>query len=172
MALGWQQSLRDEDASQHVVAEAPFVRLAVADETGCWDPHDEEHPGWNITDQTTILPYGECRYLIELAFGQTVFIDLVSADLVEAIICDDDDYDRWAEGEFCLDVCRFYPEVASESYCQIAFRTATAGVYDLIVRNPEGECVDVTIRIVAAPIGRTATKGPVRETRLERSRMR
>src|SRR5262249_28184200 len=53
----------------------------------------EGHPAWNITDEVNLPDHSECRYILELLYGQSVAIELDSATSLEVFVCEDDDYD-------------------------------------------------------------------------------
>ncbi|MGH9630383.1 MAG: hypothetical protein ACRD7E_18880, partial [Bryobacteraceae bacterium] len=128
----------------------------------------DDHPGWNISDDFDLPARGECRYLIELVSSQTASIYVASTHPVAISVCDDDEYDSWAEGVF-----RLAPdsEVVS-AVCNglleaIRFRALRTGAYDLIVNNPGGQSTHVAICITAPP-ARQAAKGPGRKTGMGR----
>lgn len=154
MAAGRQQPSKEAEPCQRgALIEPPFLHVDLTAEDGRCRRPCEEHPGWNITDQITLPPYGECRYVIELVSDQAASIGLASIGPVEVLICDDDDYDCLEDCKSCLEACCVVAETMSErTPHEIMFRAASTGVYDVIVRNPTDECAAVVIRIFAGPM--------------------
>ena len=126
----------------------------------------DEHPGWNISDEIDLPPRGECRYVVELACGQTASVRVAGIHPIAIKVCDDDDYDFCQDGDSppisdsgVVTAMRDEPSVA------FAFPAPRSGVYDLILSNPSGQSTHVAICITAPP-ARQAAKGPRLETGL------
>jgi hypothetical protein len=104
---------------------------------------EDDHPGWNISDEINLLPSAECRYVIELVTGQTVSIGVASTHPVAIAICDDDLYDSPQEKVSWL-------EPDSSSY-NFRFRARRTTAYDFMLNNRGEQATHVLVSITAPP---------------------
>jgi hypothetical protein len=138
-----------------VLVGIPQVRLGFAAE--------DDHPGWNISDEIDLSPRGECRYLIELVCGQKASVRVAVTHPVMIAVCDDDDYDSWQKRESWLaSHCEIVSVACDGSSDVIEFRALRTGPYDLIFSNTGDQSTHATI-CIAAPPARQSAKGPGRE---------
>jgi hypothetical protein len=161
VAIPWKPPLQLLDSLRGIIdrlIRIPRIHLRVSSR--------EDHPGWNIVDQIELQPHSECRYLVEVVRGQAVFIGLTSGRPVDLMVCDDDEYESLGEN-------KSWPEpsyIGGAALCdrttdRFTFHAARTGLHDVVVSNPNGQSIDVVVRITAPAVFVLAKRRPVRETR-------
>lgn len=146
------------------------IRKAIGSRVGTRQGHagsalpDGDYPGWNISDEIDLPPYGECRYVVELVCGQMAFAEVASVHPVLISVWDDDDYDRSQEGDCRCDTGSAVQSfVCDGSVGALEVPTVRTGAYDIVVSNAGDQSTHVTV-CITAPAARSAAKGPGRET--------